>query len=240
MPSDSNRSNGNIERHYFEQFRSQFPLPPCEVKYGDKPDVLLEGDARIGIEITRLYLVDGADPRSEQRQSELRREALDRAQKIYLAGGGRLIELHVSFDPTRPITDARAVAEALATAATRISTGFSGEVRPHLFSMIPEVTFIYCNAKQYNDARWHAAQVYTTPALAVHRLVEIVKAKEAKVGGYDPCDAIWLLVIVDMAVRGQDQDIEWPAAADSLRSKFDRILIYRPQFGDWTEVPLIV
>jgi hypothetical protein len=35
-----------IERHYFEMFRSAYPLPPGTVVYGDKPDVTITGALR--------------------------------------------------------------------------------------------------------------------------------------------------------------------------------------------------
>ena len=68
MPLPSARE---IERHYFEQFRQHFPVPDGRVIYADKPDVRLLGDSTIGIEIVRLYLTDGGNPVSEQRQSSV-------------------------------------------------------------------------------------------------------------------------------------------------------------------------
>jgi len=37
------RSKQEIERYYFEQFRKGYLLPKGEIKYGDRPDVIIEG-----------------------------------------------------------------------------------------------------------------------------------------------------------------------------------------------------
>ena len=67
----ANRTNRDIERHYFEQFRGAYSLPTGEVSYFDRPDVLVRGDLKVGIEVTNFYLRDGRDPTSEQRQRVL-------------------------------------------------------------------------------------------------------------------------------------------------------------------------
>jgi len=43
------------ERHYFEMFRRAYPLPAGAIRYDDKPDVILEGEQKLGIEITNFY-----------------------------------------------------------------------------------------------------------------------------------------------------------------------------------------
>jgi hypothetical protein len=46
------KSNKEIEKYYFEMFRRDYPLPIGSIDYGDKPDVILNGERKIGIEIT--------------------------------------------------------------------------------------------------------------------------------------------------------------------------------------------
>jgi hypothetical protein len=231
-------ANANIEHHYFEQFRSHFSLPPGEIEYGDKPDVVLRGERKIGIEIVRLYLVDGSDPAAEQIQSGWRHRVLESAQRAFLANGGRRIELTLSFNPRHPIKDVKSVAGALASIAPRIAEERGGEVRRALFAHIPEIAFVYHNPREYTDARWRLAQTYTTPLLAVERVLAIVESKHEKTDEYAQCDALWLLVIVDFADRAQDQDIRWPDAANTVPTKFERVIIYKPQFAESTEVPV--
>lgn len=238
MTKRSNASNTCIEQYYFEQFRAHFPLPPAEVMYGDKPDVILRGATRIGVEITRLYLVDGKDPASEQRQNQWRQTVLDSAQAKYLEVGGKRSELTVSFDPRRPIRDPEAVGRALLAVMPKIEVCPEGEVRREVYASIPELDFVYHNPREYEDAQWRLAQVYTTPTLAVERLREVVKSKQSKMKDYQPCDTFWLLVIVDIADRAQDQDIRWPRVADPIFSQFERIIVYNPQFAEWTDVPI--
>jgi hypothetical protein len=100
-------TNSTIEQHYFEQFRTACPLldgTPC---YGDKPDVILHGVRKIGVEITRFFLQSGSLFNSEQRQRPMRNEVVSRAQELYRSGGGKEIELTVQFDFNHSITPQR-------------------------------------------------------------------------------------------------------------------------------------
>jgi hypothetical protein len=74
------KSNQRIERHYFELFRKIYRLPNGQVKYGDKPDVIIEGERRLGIEVTNFYLERGEIPQSEQNQMRIREDVLKKAQ----------------------------------------------------------------------------------------------------------------------------------------------------------------
>jgi hypothetical protein len=65
MDTYKNR-NAEIEKHYFEMFRRVYPLPEGAIIYGDKPDVIIEGEKRVGIEITNFFLEDGSLSESEQ------------------------------------------------------------------------------------------------------------------------------------------------------------------------------
>ena len=62
-------SNDRIERHYFEKFRKIYPLPDGYIAYGDKPDVIVRGSRKLGIEITNFYVLSGNLLKSEQRQA---------------------------------------------------------------------------------------------------------------------------------------------------------------------------
>jgi hypothetical protein len=75
------RTNSDIERHYFERFRKAYPLLEGTVAYGDKPDITLTGERKIGIEVTRFYLQSGSLPESEQRQRPLRTPSFQRHRR---------------------------------------------------------------------------------------------------------------------------------------------------------------
>jgi hypothetical protein len=87
------RSNQEIELYYFDMFRRDYRLPEGTIVPGDKPDVILEGKRKIGIEITNFFLENGALPESEQVQQKAREAAVSKAQQVYLANGGKRIEL---------------------------------------------------------------------------------------------------------------------------------------------------
>ena len=82
-------------------------MPEGTVAYGDKPDITLTGERKIGIEVTRFYLQSGSLPESEQRQGPLRAPVISEAQTLYRAKGGKGIELTFDFEPGNPITPPR-------------------------------------------------------------------------------------------------------------------------------------
>jgi hypothetical protein len=128
-----------IERGYFEQFRRASGLDAIP-SYGDKPDVILHLDRKIGVEITNFYLRPGHDEASEQRQRERRKDVITEALNRYRGEGGRDHELTIQFNPKRPIRSERSAAliAELADLAKRIEDHPTGPVSPLLFERSPE------------------------------------------------------------------------------------------------------
>jgi hypothetical protein len=94
---------------------------------------------------------------------------------------------------------------------------------------------VWFNPEEYADAKWSDAQVYSPDFLEPKRLQKIVVQKESKAAEYRPCDAYWLLVVVDFADPAQDQEI----TARRLKlpsSVFEKIIIYKTVTGDFLEV----
>ena len=83
---------------------------------------------------------------------------------------------------------------------------------------IPEVSFIYFNAQEYVDAKWCAGGVHTVGLMSEAALEAIVQEKEAKAAEYNPCDAYWLLVVVDWIDPAQEQEIRIDDRPWSLRT----------------------
>jgi hypothetical protein len=228
-------SNRDCEQHYFDQFRHHFPLPSGKVEHGDKPDVVIHGERVLGIEIANLYLTDGADPRSEQVQRKRREVVVRTAQAQHSRLGGKKIELTVSFEPARPITDAKAVASSLAAVAQSIEHLCTGAVPRQHFAQIPHLKSVYYNAIEYPDARWQVSQVYPGVDLSVDRVAQLVAAKERLLAEYKKCDAYWLLLVVDFMDAAQDQEIVWPSEVASLKTTYERVIIYKPQLAQWRD-----
>lgn len=139
------KTNRDIERHYFEQFRGAYELPEGALEYADKPDVLLRGERTTGIEITRFYLQDGSSPASEQKQKRLREAVVSDAQNLHRSAGGKKFELTITFKPDHPITLARRkiLSKELAALAATLSDLGSGQLRADLFEEMPEILIIY-------------------------------------------------------------------------------------------------
>lgn len=239
----SRPSNKEIEQYYFDSFKRHYPLPLGQIEHTDKPDVMIHGQIVYGIEITNLYLTDGEkykDGSSEQAQRSIRDDVLKKAQDQHFANGGQKIVLIVSFDPLHPIINkkrAKILATALAEVAKIVEALPIGKVDIKHFNHINEVCFIYHNAIGANYEKWLVQQIYTGSKLSIQRLKEAVAIKTKALEKYKPCDVYWLLLIVDFMDRAQDQEIDWPESEAALVSPFEKIIIYKPQFAKWTEVP---
>lgn len=274
-------SQQDRERHYFELFRKSYTLPAGEIGYGDKPDVTITGERKLGIEITNFYHEDGSESGSEQRQADRRIAVAEAAHALYLKNGGKNIEVKLNFDKSHPIEDVGAVAHEIATVAKDIEDLKTGMVPRNLFEHIPELDSLYVITQllQYRDdyfdpefpdgqpgeeagfaefaryqkrreakaikegnykpltweAKWQVMQSHTSGVMAVERLTEILLDKEKKAQQYRPCDAYWLLVIVDWIDPAQEQEIRVDGL--SIRSDvFERVIIYKPHFEHVVDV----
>jgi hypothetical protein len=233
----SMKANRDIERHYFEQFSAAYKLPCGSVEYADRPDVLMRGERTIGIEMTRFYLQPGGSPDSEQQHKPRRERVVSDAHKLHRGAGGKNFELTITFDSNTPITSARKkiLPKELAALAASIGAGNSGPIDADLLEGLPEVSSIYLNSKEYDDAKWSVCQVYSLDLMSAEGLEEIVREKESKAAEYVPCDAYWLLIIVDWRDNAQDQEIS-VAGVKIASSVFERFIVYKPGFEDIVEV----
>lgn len=224
-------NQSEIEQHYFEMFRKHYPLPDGIVEYGDRPDVILRGERTIGIEITNFFLEEGGLPQSEQSQRGARDEVVSRAQRIHQTTSGRRFELTFGFNKAVPICGPNKLAKQIAVLATRVEARESGQLGREVFQDIPELSFVYLNVGEYEDARWQVCQTYTTPLMSLEQLREIIKDKEAKSQGYRRCDAYWLLVVVNFLDRAQDQEVQIDGF-DAVGSEvFEKIVVYKTCLG---------
>jgi hypothetical protein len=63
------------------------------------------------------------------------------------------------------------------------------------------------------------------------RLLDIVKAKEVLSANYKPCDAYWLLVVVDFIDAAQDQEIRVDGFDPITSNIFEKVIVYKTGFG---------
>lgn len=199
--------------------------------------MLIHGPLKVGVEIANLYISHGSNPASEQVQRPRRKQVIEKAQALHQANGGKRIELTVDFQPQHPITKIDPLAQAIAALAMQVENKPSAQVSPVLFKHIPELRFVYCNSNEYPDALWRSSQCFAVPYLSVERLREVVSEKTHKLANYEKCDAYWLLLVVDFMDSAQDQELQWPVGEQPLGSPYERVLIYKPQFGQVLEVP---
>jgi len=208
--------NQVLEQYYFEMFRRDYQLPEGTIVHGDKPDVILEGKRKIGIEITNFFLESGALPESEQ---------------VYLGNGGKRIELSFSFDKASPIQDQGKLIRKISAVAKNIDELKTGTISKYVFKHIPELSFVYLNAKEYEDPKWRVVQCYSGQIMSMENLRAIVSTKEAQSEFYQRCDAYLLVVVVDFIDRAQDQEIQIEGFEKIDSTVFEKVIIYKTHFG---------
>ena len=224
-------SQKEIEQHYFEMFRKDYALPYGTIDHDDKPDVILEGERKIGIEITNFYLEKGALPESEQRQRDLRASIISEAQRTYQARNKEKIELTIEFDKTNPIRGTKTVVQKLVCLAEQIKGNGTGSVDSHFFQNIPEVSYVYLYTEEYAAPKWRGVQGYSGSLMSRDDLIRIVRDKEESSQRYKNCDSLWLLVVVDFMDRAQDQEIQIDDFEKIESDVFEKIIVYKPNFA---------
>lgn len=225
-------TNAEIEQYYFENFRKVYPVPAGEVIYQDKPDVVIKGNKRIGIELANFY----ADPtREQQRQISIRQMCVKNAQAEYMPNGTN-IEFHFGFNPSAPINNPKTFTKTLVELAKTLEAFPVDAIPPHVYKHIPELSFAY-RGNEYPDSEWKVSQTFTIPMMDIDHLLKTINAKSLKAASYDTCDELWLLLIINFIDLAQDQIIpsDLPAVASEV---FSRILIYKTGFDNVVEIPL--
>lgn len=225
------RLNQETEQYYFEMFRRDYQLPEGTITFGDKPDVVLKGKREIGIEITNFFLENGSLPESEQVQQRAREAVVSKAQKIYLTNGGKGVELSFSFDKVAPIRRQEELAITIAAVAKSIDGLKTGSICKDVFKRIRELSFIYLNAKEYEDPKWRVVQCYSGQLMSMEKLRAIVRTKEEQSKRYQRCDTYWLVIFVDFIDPAQDQEIQISGFGNIVSTVFEKVIVYKTYFG---------
>jgi hypothetical protein len=233
--SASNAVKKARERCQLEAFRQAYADFPTGTIGCDRerPDFIIEGARKIGIEITEFDLVDGNRASSERQQALDRRRIVREAQRLYLANGGQPVRLTFEFGhisakrrKTLPIE--------LALFADAIKDKVNKSINVSFYNAPAEIKFAL-NSTIHEDATWLAAQCYSGSLMNMHRLEEIVVTKEIKAKHYEKCDAYWLLIFVDFFDRAQDQEIliDDPQVRSDI---FEKIFIFKTTFNQIVQV----
>lgn len=203
------KSNQEIEHHYFELFRRIYPLPQGEIEdYRDKPDIIIHGQQKLGIEIRQFYIEEGGLTESEQRQRDIRKCVIQKAHQEYLKKGGKN-DINFSFNKNHPIPirDIRKLVSKIVGVIFRLEVIETGGIRiSNYFSDIPELDFIYINPNIYSNPKWIYRQSHIGfNTMSIDKLTQILEDKEKKVEEFEKCDIYWLLIIIDSFDRAQEQ-----------------------------------
>jgi hypothetical protein len=222
------------ERYVLIEFGKAYnDFPEGTTKHGDKPDTIILGPRKVGIEITGFDLVDGGRPDSE-RQQKLRRDGVtEEAQKLYLADGGKAIELTFGFRQITPKRRKELPTE-LAAFGKQIENRIS-ETSLSEFDAAPKEIGFAWNAGEYDNATWKSQQVHSVSLMDKGHLERIIREKEMKARSYEPCDAYWLLIFVNFFDPAQEQEIriDDPCIGSKV---FEKIFVFKTVFNHIVEV----
>jgi hypothetical protein len=225
-------SNSDTEQYYFKQFSVCYTLPGGRMEYSDKPDVRIINDNRtVGIEITNFYIKDGSQLESEQRQKVVREKVIKDAQEIYLTNGGKNVELSFAFNN---IEDDEVLARNIAALVKRIDNYPTGAISKVEYEDISELSFVYLNAQEYDNAIWRNHQVHKIPFMSKERLREIICSKEEKANQYSRCTEYWLLIVIDFMNFAQDQEVI--EVSDITSNVFNKILVFKTVYNQVYEI----
>jgi hypothetical protein len=227
-------SKQETERNALTEFGKAYKnFPEGTIKHGDKPDIIILGPRKVGIEITGFDLIDGGRSDSE-RQQKLRRDGVTmEARELYLNDGGRAIELTFGFQLITPKRRKELPAE-LAAFAKRIENKNNETIILEFNAAPKEVGFAW-NAGEYNNATWKAQQVHGVGLMDKDHLERIIREKEMKARSYEQCDAYWLLIFVVFFDPAQDQEIgiDDPCISSTV---FEKIFVFKTVFNYIVEV----
>lgn len=224
------RTHREIESYYFEHFSENYKLPKGKVNYSDKPDVIIRGEKKIGVEVTNFYLEDGSLPECEQNQIIKRTKVVKRAHKLFLEHVGKHYNVTFGFDKQNPINGVERLAHELAKFCTHIKLPQKGELDKEKFNHIPELGYVYFDDREYAKPRWRINQVYDVPLMSLKGLKKIIRKKEIKSKAYIKCDVLWLLIVIDLIDPAQDQEIDIKGLETIRSSVFEKIFIYKTEF----------
>lgn len=231
-------SQMSLERAYYQDFAQHCPLAPTgEVKFSDKPDVLVSGKSVLGIELANIYHKDGKDKTSEQVQSGLRSEAIRIAESLYRDDRNPHYEFWFDFNPEFPIANTQELAKRLYKCVLQVIREQRELTHYKGFEECPELRCLTYTGTEYINAKWQPIQIHDVPMLNEERVLEIIGSKSVKAQSYQRCDRYWLLLIVEFWSPAQDQHLTWNPAIRIGSTPFEKIIIYKPASREWLEVP---
>lgn len=223
--------NQKIERHYFELFRKVYPLPDGEVRYGDKPDIIIDGERRLGIEVTNFYLERGERIESEQNQRRIRKVVLKKAQQKYIHKGGKY-EINFSFNKDHPIRDIQKFTCKIVQKIFKLEeASITERISGYYLTDIQELGFVYINQNLFGNPQWRNDQSQIGfKTMAIDKLEQILRDKEKKLKKYEKCDAYWLLVVIDSFDRAQEQQIPQEVLNGEIKlasDVYEKIIVFQ-------------
>ena len=237
----NNKKKKQREKAYLDLFLKKDNFIPQKYDIEDEresPDFILKhGYKTIGIEICELYRDMKDNSLSLQAQQKMKKRLLERALTEFNKMGVPCYRIFVSFEERSIINKqnidklavfiAQKIKETIA--ATKPADGkpiILGRwcLKPHdnVVSMIQIHNF-----GKYNDYRWTQNNVSTVDNLNYSNLSNTIKKKEELLKGYQKCDEMWLLIVIDFFNPTMDHDIPNGFKLPIGDSKFDRIILFK-------------
>lgn len=226
-----------LEKYHFNEFILHYEIPNGKIIYHDKPDIIIESESRIGIEITNYYIKSGNDKNSEQRQKDIRNDILELAQqKYYQKSEGHNIHLSVTFNDKIKAKAKQEIAKNIVEMALQLTALPEGEICQSVFEHIDEIQYVYYRTTRNKELKWNTVQSYDVTPISINELIRIIDEKNNKIKDYEDCNSFWLLITMDYFDPAQYQELSILDDYVFEKSKFSKIIVFLSKFGHFKEL----
>ena len=219
------KTKKEVEKYYLEKFSALVNIDSanCEQCDPPKPDFIINGEKKLGIEITNYHFIDGSLPFSERVQTARRQAIANLANKMYLENGHRNLKIFLGFNTIDRAN--KIIAEDICAFVRAHQDLPTGDLTYYAKHAIPEIAYLYLYSNVHSTYDWQVSQVHDVSLIDNSRLLSIIQSKELK--HYEGCDSVWLVVVMDMMDPSQEQEINESSLLQVQSKKFDKIFLYK-------------
>lgn len=224
------------ERFLLERFIDASKLNAQIIEEREAPDFIVQvGEARVGIEVTELFISHGKNSSTPQAQEAISSQIVTTAQSLYQAAGGPPAHVTVCFGPVQDLRglNREKTAKMLCDYVFGLSLSLWERVdcRPEqLGGPFPhEVSFIHAlGVPSFDMAHWSVARAGWVASLTHVPLQERIDEKAKRLRTYQSVVAEnWLLIVADAMKPSSLIEAKSDFDARAVQSPFSRTFFYR-------------
>lgn len=225
------------EQWQVERFKTSCPeFPQGCIVPNEEPDFLIEEyGAMFGIELVGLYRADSDNRLPRQALESLRKQIVERAQRLYEEAGGPELWVSVHFSPYANLGKSRIpdLADRLEKIVVAANVGVDGNVSIQADWDTPddfpeEIDSIHIRRLQIlTKGFWTVPGAAFVPECTLDEVQRVIDKKNKRVASYrNKCDVIWLVIVVDGFALSSTVNFSDEVCEYLYRSDFDRVFIF--------------